>query len=155
MIDPKEAAKQVQRLSGLDFFPKEAAAQKEMRLALECAASDAIAASVVTDWLATASDAPKPAELRRMAYDLNEKFQTQARRCQECVGSGFVTIWRLVTYVGKSYAIKRSERVDGGYEEAMRLARVLAEPLPGADRQQETPMLPGLQCALFPPHACS
>ena len=136
MIDPKEAAKQVQRLSGLDFFPKEAAAQKEMRLALECAASDAIAASVVTDWLATASDAPKPAELRRMAYDLNERFKEQVGRCKACSGSGFVTVWRLVTYVGKSYAIKRSERLDGGYEEAMRLARVLAEPLAGTDRQQ-------------------
>ena len=111
MIDAKEAAKQVQRLSGLDFFPKEAAAQKEMRLALECAASDAIAASVVSDWLATASDAPKPAELRRMAYDLNERHKKQVKYCRKCSGTGFVTIWKLVTYHGKSFNIKTSERV--------------------------------------------
>lgn len=136
MIEPKVAAAQIQRLSGLNFFPKEAAAQKELRLALEPALSEAIAASVVDDWLSTATECPKPAELRRLTYDKQQDIVEQRRNCTICEGTGFVTNWYIVTYQGKSFVIKKSEKIPGSYEEAMRLARVLAEPLVGSDRQQ-------------------
>ena len=136
MIEPKIAAAQIQRLSGLNFFPKEAAAQKELRLALEPALSEAIAASVIDDWLSTATECPKPSELRRLTYDKQQGIVEQRRNCTVCEGVGFVTNWYIVTYHGKYFVIKKSEMIQGGYEDAMRLARVLAEPLAGDDRQQ-------------------
>ena len=80
MIDSKFAAQQLERLAGLNFFPKgagEKAALKELRLALECAASDAIGKRVVDDWLRNEADAPKPAQLRRAAYDENGRFEKE------------------------------------------------------------------------------
>jgi len=86
MIDPKFATEQIERLSGLNFFPKPVkgdtasiAAFKELRLALECANSDSIGKRVVDDWIRTSPDAPKPAELRRAAYDENERAEANER----------------------------------------------------------------------------
>ena len=84
MISQKFASEQVDRLSGLNFFPKPVkgdaqsqAAYKELRLALECAATDAIGKLVVDDWLRNSADSPKPAELRKAAYDENERLERQ------------------------------------------------------------------------------
>lgn len=82
MIDSKFAGQQIDRLSGLSFFPKATkgdtagqAAYKELRLALECAASEAIGKIVIDDWLRNNADAPKPAELRGLAYAENERLE--------------------------------------------------------------------------------
>jgi len=84
MISSTFATEQIQRLSGLSFFPTpkkgdpaSIAAHKELRLALECAATDSIGKIVVDDWLKNNADAPKPAELRRAAYDENERLERE------------------------------------------------------------------------------
>jgi hypothetical protein len=84
MIESKFASEQIDRLSGLSFFPKPVkgdtaaqAAYKELRLALECAATDAIGKLVVDDWLKNSADAPKPAQLRKAAYDENERLELE------------------------------------------------------------------------------
>jgi hypothetical protein len=86
MISSEFATTQLNRLGGLNFFPTPKkgdsiaqAAFKELRLALECAASDSIAKIVVDDWLNNNADAPKPAELRKMAYDENERLERAER----------------------------------------------------------------------------
>ena len=65
MIDKTQAIQQLERLSGLDFFPKEKPAKKELVLALQSAITEDIAAQFVSDWLAESNTCPKPAEIRR------------------------------------------------------------------------------------------
>ncbi len=109
MIDSKTAARQLERLAGLDYFPKEAPAKKELRLAIECALTEQIANSVVSDWLAESNNCPKPSEIRRLINARQEAIIEQRRNCPICDGVGFVTIWKLITYRGKSFVIERAE----------------------------------------------
>ena len=109
MIPSTTAARQLERLSGLDFFPREAPAKKELRLAIECAITEQIAASVVSEWLAESNTCPKPAEIRRLINSRQEDIREQRRNCPECDGTGFVTVWKLLTYNGNSYNVRRSE----------------------------------------------
>ncbi len=72
MISTEFASKELLRLAGLDFYPNTStpegqAAWKELRLALQSAASETIAHQAVTYWLFTKTDAPKPAELYALA----------------------------------------------------------------------------------------
>lgn len=80
----------------------------------------------------------------------NEWLKKNRISCRVCQGVGYVTVYRLVTYHGKSLQIKRTEGTTShfgdGYEEAMRLARVLADPLPGADRQMVLSAAKECQC---------
>jgi len=102
MISPEEAAAQVERLSGLDFFPRAAdqlAGLKELRLAMQSAATVKIAEMVVTDVMAYQSESPKPAALRSAIWEMNEKLavpkpvavpQPSAHHCGRCQGFGYV-----------------------------------------------------------------
>lgn len=108
MIETKFATEQLDRLSGLSFFPRPVkgdtasqAAFRELRLALECAATDSIGKQVVDDWLRNHAEAPKPAELRAAAYDENkrlegeedQKFKPPPARhahCPQCQDYGIV-----------------------------------------------------------------
>lgn len=108
MIQSKFAGEQIDRLSGLSFFPKPVkgdtqaqAAYKELRLALECAATDAIGKLVVDDWLKTNADAPKPAELRGLVWVENERLErreadkfkpppARVAHCSQCQDFGIV-----------------------------------------------------------------
>lgn len=148
MIDAKFATHQLERLLGLNFFPSSKSAQKELVLALQSGVDETVVQSVVTEWLGSSSDAPKPAELRHLIYDKQQGIIQQRRNCSVCEGSGFVTHWYLVTYSGKSFTIKKSEQIDGGYEEAMRLARVLTDPLPHVDRQQVISVAKECKCRI-------
>lgn len=109
MIDQKQAAGQVERLCGLDFFPKEKAARKELLLAAQSADSEEILKMAVADWVAERGQCPKPSELRRVINSLNEKFHTAVAKCSICFGAGVVTIWKLITYKGKSFTVLRAE----------------------------------------------
>ncbi len=81
MIDKSIAARQLERLSGLNFFPKEAPAKKELLLAMQVALTEDIAAQVVSDWLAESGECPKPADLRRNINARQEGLLEQRRRC--------------------------------------------------------------------------
>lgn len=111
MIDAKYAGEQVARFTGLDFFPQESAARKELVKAAQTAMSEEILFAAVSDWMESSSKCPKPAEIR--AFISSRNFETQERRtkCQRCGGSGAVTIWRLVTYRGNSYVSVRQENL--------------------------------------------
>lgn len=93
MIDRKIAQTQIDRLAGLDWFPKDnPAAIKDLRQALEASATDVIAMAVVSDWVESNREAPKPADLRRLIWAENEKRESdQFRRtksCPICDGTG-------------------------------------------------------------------
>lgn len=118
MIDQAQAIKQLERLSGLDFFPKEKPARKELVLALQCAITDDIAAQVVSEWLAESNVCPKPAELRRLIYSRQEAILENLRKCHMCGGSGILTVWRLVTYRGTSWVVEKSQGLAMDWEQA-------------------------------------
>jgi hypothetical protein len=112
MISPKEALAQLERMSGLDFFPKgrdQTAALKELRLALESAHSVTIAEAAVSDIIGYCTESPKPAQLRRAVWELNEQIKTKTQHCSLCGGSGQETAWILVTYVGHGLLVRRKE----------------------------------------------
>lgn len=121
MISPKEALAQLERMSGLDFFPKgreQTAALKELRLALESAHSVRIAEAAVSDIIGYCTEAPKPAQLRRAIWEQNQKMETEIvgavqsrarEHCSLCGGSGQETVWIKVTYVGHSFIVRHKE----------------------------------------------
>lgn len=113
MIDAKVAAEQMERLMGLSFAPQTPAAKKELRLAIEHAATQEIARNTVTDWLNESGECPKPSDLHRMIAGKNTAVTSARLKCQFCDGSGFTTIWRLVTYHGASFRIRNTESITG------------------------------------------
>lgn len=108
MISTEFATVQLNRMSGLNFFPipkkgddLAISAFRELRLALECAATDSIGKVVVDDWIRNNADAPKPADLRTAAYVENERHERQKSasyappmppkaHCPACQDSGVV-----------------------------------------------------------------
>jgi hypothetical protein len=103
MISDIEAAKQIERLSQLDYFPREknqAAALKELRLAVESANTVEIAALVIADIMAYQTETPKPAALRAAIWEMNEKLKSApppiatsapsaSSHCGRCQGFGY------------------------------------------------------------------
>ncbi len=78
MISSVDAMKQLERLSGLDFFPRsedQGAALRELRVALESASTVEIAAKVTTNWLANYGETPKPSDIRLAIKTENERGQ--------------------------------------------------------------------------------
>ena len=96
MITTAQASEQIQRLSGLDFFPRERAALKELRLAAESAATVEILRSIIDDWIREYTVSPKPADLRRLITPHNQERASEARQrvrnCPECGGSGYLWV---------------------------------------------------------------
>lgn len=121
MIEKHVASEQMERLAGLDFYPRDGKAQIELIRAIESAENEFIAADVINEWLKYYTQAPKPAQLRLLIADENEKLRNQRRatqkRCSLCHGTGFVTVYRLVTYWPGGYRIKRVEELPDYSEE--------------------------------------
>lgn len=102
MIDRKVAASQVERLSGLNWYPRENAPLHELNLAAEAAYNEFILAYVVDEWLKYQTEAPKPAQLRGMIWEENnkldaerelerqEKLSQRGARCPNCHDFGVV-----------------------------------------------------------------
>src|ERR1700678_11476 len=97
MISPTEAAAQLERLSGLDFYPRakdQDAAVKELRLAAQSAETAGILRQVVDDWVSTQRECPKPADLRRLIWERNESTNSATPEkpekwdCMRCHDSG-------------------------------------------------------------------
>ena len=79
MIEEDYAKSQVQRYAGLDGFPHgQREAVRELICALQCFGTQEQAKKYTDDWLSTERECPKPVDIRRAAYALEE--QDKARR---------------------------------------------------------------------------
>lgn len=93
MIEPIDAAKQIERLAGLDFYPHSSPmAQKELRLAIENCDSVAEADTIIGEFVHHGRECPKPADLRRL---IHERHGERVRDCEKCGGAGYTEQWRL------------------------------------------------------------
>ena len=93
MIEKKTMAQLLERLSGLQWFPRDnPAAIKDLGEALRLARTDEIAVLVADYWIKSFSEAPKPADLYGLIKVENEKFesahQPQSVECAICNGTG-------------------------------------------------------------------
>ncbi len=126
MTTGTEASKQIERLSGLDFYPhSDKPALRELRMAGESAYTQAILTKVVDDWLGEQIKCPKPAELRRLIHE--KQSAIQRAKCHVCSNSGWVIVYKLVTYRPGSYEIKACETLDMPMEERYAFSVKLAE----------------------------
>ncbi len=101
MIEKQFAANEVSRLAGLNWFPREPLPLNELILAVQSAATEVIAVYVVSEWLREQSEAPKPAQIRRMIWEENDKCEKAEKQedwaltapgsnhCKRCHGCGF------------------------------------------------------------------
>ena len=135
------AMDQLKRLMHVRGFPKERAAIEDYLMALMMMQTfegvtrlmDELAQ---TEWI----DFPQAAMIRRLAYDRTENLRRQKRQCRECGGSGFKTVWFLITYHGKSLSPKKHELLVqvGNQEEAdefSRKVKAFLDANPKADQQ--------------------
>lgn len=151
MIEEKIAAAQLNRLTGLNFFPSEKPAQRELLKSLMFAESAAICKSVVDDWISESADRPTPAEIRRMIIEKNSQTASQKAKCRACGGTGAICGWYLVAYRGNSFTIARRaflgqiENAEQASEYIARLMQFEAEN-PKAERQTVLPAARGCHC---------
>jgi hypothetical protein len=137
MDDLKDVCKsQLKRLAHLDGFPKHSEAIADYLSALAVAKSADRVQRVVGAFTGDSelTRCPTAAQIRKIAYDLLEAEVQQQRGCEACGGSGYVTIYKLVTYHGKSMQMKYSEPVPESEWRAL-AEKIAVDPL-GADRQQ-------------------
>jgi hypothetical protein len=97
-----EVKAEVKRMAGLDFFPQEPEAVRELVdvLATRCAHVEHVRA-VVGHCLERLTQTPKPVELLEV-IDRTRPVSIRAAQgsCSICGGSGFVTVGRLVQVAG-------------------------------------------------------
>lgn len=150
MIDKVTAARQLERLLGLNFTPQEKSQKGDLLAAMQVAVTEDIAKSVVDDWLAESTDCPKPAQLRRAINARQEGLMEQRRRCHFCGGTGFTTRYYLATYHGMSFAQLRGVHRIEGLEESLRMAEGLrnaySSPTPPTMAQQVISAAAECQC---------
>lgn len=98
MINRDTAKKQVARLAGLENYPRWSdEALRELVVAMQSAASEDEAIAVVTDWVNHNGVCPKPADLRKLFFDLKDAEDKPERPyCRKCSNSGFVMEKRIV-----------------------------------------------------------
>lgn len=108
MIDKDFAKKQLNRLSGLDGFPREKEATHELLLAIQSAETQEMAAQVIDGYVRSIETAPcpKPSDIRRSIWDRIDRQSSQLssrRHCQQCYGSGFkrVQVAKSVPGIGR------------------------------------------------------
>lgn len=115
MIDAKIRSQLMGRLAGLGNFPKDNRdAIVDLQNALDAAENDGIAVAAVNWWIESHVMSPRPADLREFIWPENEKIEALrgGGKCGKCGGAGFTTIFKLVTYKGKSTTILKSEKLD-------------------------------------------
>lgn len=96
---------QIKRFEQLMGFPTGKEALGELVTALQCFGTEAEAIAFVDDWLTRYEACPKPSEIRRAAWQLEEQ-QEQAKRkskytqCPYCSDSGFRMVQRTINVPG-------------------------------------------------------
>jgi hypothetical protein len=100
MITRTEAAAQVERMNGLKFYPRgedQDAALIELCRAVEGADTIEIAKRVIDDVMHDAIEAPAPAILRTLIWQMNEKHEQpraapapSTNQCSRCQGFGCI-----------------------------------------------------------------
>lgn len=91
------------RLAHLDGFPREKKALTDYVMALMVAGSKDRAIAVIDEFVqAEPIDrrCPTAAQIRRVAYDKQERQESATKRCPACAGTGFQTQYYLATYAG-------------------------------------------------------
>lgn len=131
MISETASKNQAARLVGLDFFPKEAPARRELMLAIQIADTEEIAAGVITDWLEESRECPKPSDMRRLIGDRNRAVGITRRDCSICQGAGQLVRHYLVTYEGNSFRIQSAEKLPLMLEEHVQEFREKLNSAPG------------------------
>ena len=114
MLDHIEVMHQIERFAGLDRYPKGAAAGQavsELVKAAKVAQTMGIIVLCADNWLETQTVCPKPADLRAAIYELKAKFGPKKPKCIDCSGNGFVVVYFLVRYAGKSFTPVKSKRL--------------------------------------------
>lgn len=114
MIDKRYATEQVRRFLSYDkwlFSIENKPILDEMVNAAMVATSEGICFGVIDEWVTRQDKMPTPAALRRLMYEENAKYTERKQSCPHCGGTGFVTIFSLVTYRGQSLAAVRNERL--------------------------------------------
>ncbi len=96
MIERHVAQAHVERFSGLDWYPRDGAALRELVTAMQTAKNEVIAEVVTTNWIAESREAPKPADLRRLIYQEIERFEAEypPAPCGKCQGTGYIIVER-------------------------------------------------------------
>ena len=74
MIDKQAASQQMERMAGLDWYPREGRAQIELIQAIEAAENEFIAAYVVGEWIKYHTECAKPADIRALIWEENNKL---------------------------------------------------------------------------------
>jgi hypothetical protein len=106
--------KQVLRLAVLNYFLREKEfVQEYIDTLADCCRSQEHVKAVVDRVLESVSDCPAPAEFRRIARDLAEKFTPARPHCDRCGGTGFVVVRKTirgVDYEGMDFCSCRREQ---------------------------------------------
>lgn len=139
---------QLGRIAHLQGFPTEAVAVRDYVAAL-CAAGTQQAITAMMDDLVGEDWArcPTAASIRTMAYDRAQARQEATKACPVCQGVGAITVWRLVTFRGNSFAVAKVEALPADFEGM----RGFAEKLAAA--REANPKLPN-QMVLTAAKAC-
>jgi hypothetical protein len=114
MIGKDLAIKQIARLSGLSGFPGEPEAKRELVIALRSCLNDEHAERLITEWIQSYSFTPKPAEIRRIAFRMQEPKEYQmptdpGDHCQECRD------WGSNGWVEREHRFERCSQPHGAY----------------------------------------
>jgi hypothetical protein len=96
MIERHVAQQHVERFAGLDWYPREGAAFRELVTAMQTAPSEVIAEIVTSGWIESQREAPKPSDLRHLIYREVERFQQEfpPAPCAICQGTGYIIVER-------------------------------------------------------------
>ncbi len=114
MITKDFAKKQVLRLGGLMGFPQTVEAANELIIALQVAGDPQQAEGWVSGFLDDSSSdtrCPSPGDIKRSLLD-RKQATAAIRRCGICEGSGWLTVWKLVTYRTGTYQVLRAEAIE-------------------------------------------
>jgi len=131
----KHIKRQLLRLSHLLGYPTESIALRDYIAALSTAGNEQATTRVIDRLVGEELErCPPAATIRRIAYELREGQQERQNSCHFCGGNGTITVWKLVTYVGKSFKIKHTEIIQA--DTARSLAERIAETPLGDDQQQ-------------------
>lgn len=109
------ATEQLKRIAHLPGFPREPVAIADYKAAL-CSLGEPGSIERLMDDVthqdAMRGDSPRAptaSELWRLAFDRKERQQRSLKNCDLCDGQGVVTVWKLVTYFGRTFKIKNTE----------------------------------------------